>query len=121
EFDDRGWARSLDLGVVGGGPWGRLAFGGEDPSGRFRVPEGFAIETVAQPSVTGSVVAFTFDFDGHPCVSIERGPIARLRGEVMKTASATRGALVITKARCLDCHKFGDKGVGFGANATTEN
>ena len=30
------------------------------------------------PSVTGSVVAFTFDFDGHPCVSIERGPIARL-------------------------------------------
>ena len=35
-----------------------------------------------------------------------------LRGEVMKTASATRGALVITKARCLDCHKFGDKGKG---------
>ena len=77
-FDDRGWARALDLGVVGSGPWGRLAFGGDDPSGRFRVPEGFAIETVAQPSVTGSVVAFTFESDGHPCVSIERGPIARL-------------------------------------------
>ena len=28
--------------------------------------------------MTGSVVAFTFDFDGLPCVSIERGPIARL-------------------------------------------
>ena len=78
EFDDGDWARALDLGVVGGGPWGRLAFAGEDPSGRFRVPEGFAIETVAQPSVTGSVVAFTFDFAGQPCVSIERGPIARL-------------------------------------------
>jgi putative heme-binding domain-containing protein len=78
EFDDRDWARALDLGVVGSGPWGRLAFGGEDPSRRFRVPEGFTIETVAQPVATGSVVAFTFDFDGHPCVSIERGPIARL-------------------------------------------
>ena len=33
-----------------------------------------------------------------------------LRGPVMKTASAARGAQVITRARCLDCHKFGDKG-----------
>ncbi len=78
EFDDGSWSRALDLGALGGGPWGRLAFGGDNPSGRFRVPEGFTIETVAQPSVTGSVVAFTFDFDGQPCVSIERGPIARL-------------------------------------------
>ena len=44
-----------------------------------------------------------------------------LRGEVMKTASATRGALVITKARCLDCHKFGDKGAGLGPDLTTVN
>ena len=78
EFDDSGWVRALDLGVVGSGPWGHLAFDGDDPSGRFRVPEGFAIDTAARPSVTGSVVAFTFDFDGRPCVSIERGPIARL-------------------------------------------
>ncbi|MGO9811785.1 MAG: hypothetical protein ACLP53_13555, partial [Isosphaeraceae bacterium] len=78
DFDDRGWARALDLGVLGSGPWGRLAFGGDNPSGRFRVPEGFTLETIAQPTVTGSVVAFTFDFDGQPCVSIERGPIARL-------------------------------------------
>ena len=44
-----------------------------------------------------------------------------LRGKVMKTASATRGALVITKARCLDCHKFGDKGAGLGPDLTTVN
>ncbi len=44
-----------------------------------------------------------------------------LEGEVMKTASAVRGALVITKARCLDCHKFGDKGIGLGPDLTTVN
>ena len=32
----------------------------------------------AAPSVTGSVVAFTFDENAAPCVSIEQGPIARL-------------------------------------------
>jgi len=44
-----------------------------------------------------------------------------LRGEVMKTASPARGALVITKARCLDCHKFGAKGAGLGPDLTTVN
>ena len=78
EFDDRGWARAMDLGPLGSAPWGRLASSAESPSERFRVPEGFTIETVASPAVTGSVVAFTFDPDGRPCVSIEQGPIARL-------------------------------------------
>ena len=78
EFDDRGWARAVDLGPLGSAPWGRLASSGESPSERFRVPDGFKIETVASPAVTGSVVAFTFDPDGRPCVSIEQGPIARL-------------------------------------------
>ncbi len=78
DFDDRGWARAVDLGPLGSAPWGRLASGVQSPSERFRVPEGFTIETVAQPIVTGSVVAFTFDPDGRPCVSIEGGPIARL-------------------------------------------
>ena len=32
----------------------------------------------AAPFVTGSVVAFTFDHHGAPCVSVEQGPIARL-------------------------------------------
>ncbi len=78
EFDDNAWANALDLGILGSAPWGRLAFGGDNPSERFRVPDGFAMTTVAQPSVTGSVVAFTFDTDGRPCVSMEGGPIARL-------------------------------------------
>ena len=61
--DDSGWTRAVDLGVLGSGPWGRLVFSGEDLAKRFRVPEGFMIETAAQGSVTGSVVAFTFDPD----------------------------------------------------------
>ena len=36
----------------------------------------------------------------------------------IQTASATRGALVITKARCLDCHKLGDQGQGVGPDLT---
>jgi putative heme-binding domain-containing protein len=78
DFDDRGWARALDLGILGIAPWGRLAASVENPSDRFRVPPGFVVETVAGPGVTGSVVAFTFDPQGSPCVSIEGGPIARL-------------------------------------------
>ena len=44
-----------------------------------------------------------------------------LRGDVMKTASAKRGQQVIAKARCLDCHKFGDQGAGLGPELTTVN
>jgi putative heme-binding domain-containing protein len=50
----------------------------EDPARRFRVPRGFTVQTAAPPALTGSVVAFTFDPGGNPCVSIEGGPIARL-------------------------------------------
>ncbi len=44
-----------------------------------------------------------------------------LKGNVAKTASAKRGQEVIVKARCLDCHKFGDKGAGLGPDLTTLN
>ncbi len=44
-----------------------------------------------------------------------------MRGDAMKTASVTRGAAVITRARCLDCHKFGEKGAGLGPDLTTVN
>jgi putative membrane-bound dehydrogenase-like protein len=77
EFDDTGWSRARDLGPLGVAPWGPLALG-HDPAERFRVPAGFKVETVAAPALTGSVVAFAFDDSGNPCVSIERGPIARL-------------------------------------------
>jgi putative heme-binding domain-containing protein len=76
-FDDAGWSRAADLGPLGSGPWGALERS-EDAAARFRVPAGFRVTQVAAPAVTGSVVAFTFDEDGNPCVSIERGPIARL-------------------------------------------
>ncbi|AMV39655.1 PVC-type heme-binding CxxCH protein [Planctomyces sp. SH-PL62] len=77
-FDDSAWLAPVDLGEFGVEPWGRLAFGLGDASDRFRTAEGFQVETAGAPQVTGSVVAFTFDPDGAPCVSVERGPIARL-------------------------------------------
>jgi len=40
---------------------------------------------------------------------------------VMKSASPKRGAEIIAKARCLDCHKFGEKGAGLGPDLTTVN
>jgi putative heme-binding domain-containing protein len=76
-FDDSNWVRAADLGSLGSGPWGALATG-QDGAERFRVPPGFRVAMAASPSVTGSVVAFTFDPEGVPCVSIEGGPIARL-------------------------------------------
>lgn len=42
-----------------------------------------------------------------------------LEGEPKKRASAERGKEVVVKARCLDCHKFGDKGQGLGPDLTT--
>ena len=36
-----------------------------------------------------------------------------------RSASAERGREVITRARCLDCHKLGDKGAGLGPDLTT--
>jgi len=76
-FDDSKWARAADLGALGTGPWGEIA-SSQDAAQRFRVPKGFQVAMAAAPVVTGSVVAFTFDPSGVPCVSIERGPIARL-------------------------------------------
>ena len=76
-FDDSTWSRAQDLGAVGTGPWGAIT-SGRNPAGRFHVPDGFEIDMPAAPNVTGSVVAFTFDSGGAPCVSIEQGPIARL-------------------------------------------
>jgi putative heme-binding domain-containing protein len=42
-----------------------------------------------------------------------------LQGSVTQSASAERGLQVILKARCLDCHKLGDKGAGLGPDLTT--
>jgi putative heme-binding domain-containing protein len=45
-----------------------------DP-GRFRPQAGFAIDVVAEPGLTGSVVNLTFDTRGRPVVSRENGPV----------------------------------------------
>ena len=80
DFDDSRWVRARDLGPLGSGPWAGIV-SSEDDARRFRVPAGFRVEMVAGPRVTGSVVAFGFDEEGVPCVSVERGPIARLIDE----------------------------------------
>jgi putative heme-binding domain-containing protein len=42
-----------------------------------------------------------------------------LESGLMKTASSERGATVIERAKCLECHKFGSKGAGVGPDLTT--
>jgi putative heme-binding domain-containing protein len=76
-LDESKWVHATDLGAVGIAPWGDL-LAKEDKASRFQVPKGFKVATVAPPGVTGSVVAFNFDPNGAPCLSIERGPICRL-------------------------------------------
>ena len=76
-FDDSKWASAADLGPLGIDPWGMPA-SRQNAAERFRVPQGFSVSMAASAGVTGSVVAFTFDPRGIPCVAIEQGPIARL-------------------------------------------
>ena len=37
----------------------------------------------------------------------------------MKKGSPERGKVVLTKAKCLECHKLGDQGAGLGPDLTT--
>ncbi len=68
-------------GALGVGPWTSVVFESGDASARFKVPEGFSVESLAPASVTGSAVSFTFDPEGVPCLGIEGGPIVRLQDE----------------------------------------
>ncbi len=52
----------------------RLDFAG----GRFRVPEGFEIEQVASPELTGSVVNLTFTAEGAPLLALEGAGLVTL-------------------------------------------
>lgn len=78
DFDDSSWTNAVDLGVLGTPPWTGLVFENDDASDRYKVPDGFDVAMVAAPKITGSVVAFTFDPEGRPCVSVEGGPISVL-------------------------------------------
>ena len=46
--------------------------------GPYQVPLGFAVESAADPDQLGSLIQVTFDADGHPVVSKERGHPVRL-------------------------------------------
>ncbi len=90
EFDDSKWANVKVIGEFGKiGPWppvswsdskesGIQASGGNADPGRFRVKPGFAIDVIAEPKLTGSLVNMTLDARGRPVVSRENGPILTL-------------------------------------------
>ena len=65
------------LGALGTGPWGAIGQQRRTSPGGFASPR-FPIDMVAAPSVTGSVVAFTFDPMELLAFRSNRGPIARL-------------------------------------------
>ncbi len=46
--------------------------------GPYEVPPGFVVESAADPDQVGSLIQVTFDADGHPVVSKERGHPVRL-------------------------------------------
>ncbi len=48
---------------------------------RFRVPEGFAVEEVADESVTSSAIAMAFDHEGRPLLGVEGGGVRTLVDE----------------------------------------
>ncbi|WP_165065267.1 HEAT repeat domain-containing protein [Paludisphaera rhizosphaerae] len=118
DFDDSRWPAPVDLGEFGVEPWGRLALGLGDAADRFRTPEGFKVETAASPKVTGSVIAFTFDPDGAPCVSVERGPIARLVDEDHDGVFEKAVVIETAVTNCQGLHFAGDAlyAVGQGPN-----
>jgi putative heme-binding domain-containing protein len=78
DFLDDAWVAAADLGALGTGPWQNLTFTSGDTAERFKPAFGFAVKQVASPAFTGSVVSFTFDHWGNPCVGVEGGPIVRL-------------------------------------------
>jgi putative heme-binding domain-containing protein len=119
-FDDSSWARAEDLGPVGIAPWTGVAWTSGDPSGRFTAPRGFSITCVAPPELTGSVVAFNFDAQGRPCVSIERGPILRL---IDKNGDGTFDDKVaiapgLSNSQGFTFHKDALFGTGLGPDGT---
>ena len=102
-FVEAGWEQAKDLGALGVGPWGNLAFEGEDTASRYKVPEGFKVTQVAAHAVSGSAIAFAFDPKGRPVVSVERGPLARL---VDEDADGTYDARVVVAPQMSNCQGF---------------
>ncbi|MCI0622264.1 MAG: hypothetical protein L0387_11465, partial [Acidobacteria bacterium] len=77
DFDDSQWAAAKVLGQFGkAGLWPEVTWNeGKSNPGRFRAKPGFMIDVVAEPELTGSIVAMTFDTKGRPVISRENGPV----------------------------------------------
>ncbi|MBL8822465.1 MAG: c-type cytochrome [Planctomycetia bacterium] len=85
EFEDKNWQPVHVLGEYGNTePWGTLSWSDGPSSQRFKVPEGFVVETVIPPNpvapklnprIPFSIINMTFDAKGRLLVSQERGPI----------------------------------------------
>lgn len=120
-FDDTGWVPAADLGPLGTEPWTTVLFESDDASARFKVPKGFRVSMAAKPSVTGSAIAFTFNADGMPCVSVEQGPIVRLTDRDKDGVFEDRVVIAPDMKNCqgltfikgsLYCVGLGPRGVG---------
>lgn len=79
-FDDSAWTRATVLGEFGRtAPWDdQVQLPGGGIAGRFRTQPNFAIERVADPEDSGSVVAMAFDEGGDIIASVEGGHLMRI-------------------------------------------
>jgi putative membrane-bound dehydrogenase-like protein len=73
-FDDSAWLPAKVLGGHADSPWKGISFE-ETYLDRFQLAEGFRLERIAEPSLVGSLVAFTWGNRGRLIASREKGPI----------------------------------------------
>ena len=79
-FRDTKWSAARTLGELGKAqPWGDQVKSQTGSTGRFKVANNFAVQRVALPDDTGSLIAMTFNEQGHIIASRERGPLLLLR------------------------------------------
>lgn len=85
DFDDSKWDKAYPIGVYGSTrPWGTIQWDEAPTSKRFKVPEGFVVETVIPPNPQASsldprlpfsLINMTFDAKARLLLSQERGPV----------------------------------------------
>lgn len=79
-FAESGWQPVKTLGLHKDSPWKSLAIGGSMYD-RFQMADGFDIEQIAPPSVTGSLTSLAWGNRGRLLVTREREPIYSLVDE----------------------------------------
>lgn len=79
-FRDSQWSAARSIGELGQAqPWGDQVKSQNGSAGRFKVVKNFAVERVSHPDDTGSLVAMTFNEQGHIIASREGGPLLLVR------------------------------------------